>query len=629
MANKKSKQAKKETNQPKRITFRPKSEAKRPPKEVELHEVEAEMVEEVAEDMPAPAPVSVPELVEGRAVAIGAGQTPVFAALRWDGDERQILVAERGLIWLPAGEDQFRRLLRLMSLLSDAFELPSQLTLRHHAAGDVLIGLTPRLEGQEWLSHFYDQVDTISRMVQAELYIGQENTFVRYRDGYAPRGYDIPAFTNGDHSEQLHLIGRFVSHHWAIEGLYEQSLADFCLQIAPSWQAVTAIESECYLLAPAPLYALLARYLRRHQLAYRLAHLAHGDDKLMLFAVQPFDTSASSAHRRLRASPPTPQPQIPHFILHYLASLSRVVLLTAVQSDPLTVPEPVEGSSGGAGPKILLQWQYKYPLHLPHVAAAFDEKQWLLFMASHYPNLCLNVAPNFIAGQELTQIEPKFAHHPLRFPPPSTSRLQLPVHLRPRGGPIPPVSALLLNKQELAWLPPLLYRLPAGTFSQYQLYQSQERAILLSTQQALEGIPFGTPFHRLSNSQLFIPQQQRLVPALPLHLLYDTLNIQPDSYTFLTLEKRLDIPTKHFAPLSRRLIASPSQKPQLLRVRAKSSWPPLRWEAPTTEASDAQASAKKERSLFDRLLGREEQRPNPPKTPQPSASAHWSQVKVW
>jgi len=518
---------------------------------------------------PPPAPVKAKPAPERprpawKAVPSPAGQAPSFPGLH--PDERNILVAPQGIIWLEAPQQgaplgQFNRLVRLMGFLSQAVSLPGQVRLlRHGEAGGILLYLSPAQTTAPSLSVFYDAASAAARLVDGRLYIGQGNAFVQYRDDGAPRGYDVPAFKVHDDKKELLLVAHWGSRILTPSDLAEVSLAEFCLQVVPLLDVTGAPPEEVYALIPPSLYPALARYFRAHHLRYSLARLQSHVGEIILFEISP------------RQDAPAGQ-AVPSFVLDYLARLPRVALLVQVHQ--------------AGNQRILLQWRHRYPLHIPHVAAAFAPDDLVLLVTDHYPNLRVNPAPQFFNGDQLMDVhapQPSTLNLKPR-PAADTPALRLPVLLLPDNGPTPPIAALILATEELIWLRQLLYRLPGEAFSAYSLCQGQEGAVLVGGTKPIEGIPFGLPLRRLGDTELFIPLRSHFVPNLPWEVLRHTLEIQDSVYTFLTADYRLDLPVAVFSPLSRALAADPNRPRVKFNLRTGVSLPDVRWtqQAPPVE----------------------------------------------
>ncbi len=94
-----------------------------------------------------------------------------------------------------AGRGMFNRLGRLMSFLSQAMALAGRVrVMRRGEEGDILVFLTPDQGKETGLSAIYEAAAAAARLADGRLFIGEGNTFIQYRDGRAPRGYDAPDF---------------------------------------------------------------------------------------------------------------------------------------------------------------------------------------------------------------------------------------------------------------------------------------------------------------------------------------------------------------------------------------------------------------------------------------------------
>jgi hypothetical protein len=538
-----------------------------------------------------------------RAAPSSAGQAPALAGLR--PDERNILVAPQGVIWLPAPPraepaDNFNRLQKLLAALSQAVALAGQVrALRQPKTGDALINLSPARADAPDLSVFYDAAAAAARLAEATLYIGQGNAFVRYRDNKAPRGYDVPGFKAAGDQKKLLLIAPAAALTVDASAFAEAPLAELCLQIAPRPGTVRAAPDLAYVLAPPPLYPVLARYFRAHHLRYSLARLPAPPEELILFEISP------------RPDAPAGR-TVPTFILDYVSRLPRVALLVeAHEAD---------------GRRVLLHWGYDYPLHLPHTAGLFASGDLILLVADYYPNLRINPAPQFFDGDRLAEVEVESRRAPRRpgalapLPVEAEASLKLPVALRPDDGPTPPIAALILSSEEVGWLSQLLYRLPGEAFGAYLLCQGRESAVLVGGSRPVEGIPFGLPLRRLGDTELFLPLRSRFVPDLPWTILREALAIKDNHYTFLTPDYRLDLPASAFSPLSRTLIADPNRPLINFTLRPGPGLPDLPdWKPlPTPAAPEAPSKAPKGDSLWGRITDVFGQRePPPPSEPRP------------
>lgn len=508
--------------------------------------------------MAAPADPKVPTW---QATAAAPGQTPVFPGLH--ADKRNILVAPRGVIWLSAEagsqDTLFDRLVHCLGFLSDAVVLqhaedePQVRIMQQGQNGDIFLFLLPTKTQADDLSTFYDAAATATHLSRGHFFIGTRLSFVQYRDEDAPRGYDIPGFEPHNQQKDLLLVGSWGSHQIDLSGYKESSLADMCLRIAPVPGSATMPPAIAYVLVHRSLYAILARYFRAHQLRYRLARIQIETHDHILFEIQPNPESDAAD-------------TIPVFILDYLMRMPRLALLYDISPDNNN--------------QILLQWQHRYPLHLPHICNTFTDNSLIILTNAPYSNLQLQPRPSFLDGDRLTTIHTKQANqYPLTAQATTElPSLQLPVLLRPAVGALPAIAAVLLTHQEVGWLRQLLYRLPGKAFHDYQLCRGDNISVLMSQSLPVEGIPFGIPLRRLADTELFLPLGSRFVPELPWPILRQALAVQDNVYTFLTESYRLDVARDDFSPLSRTLLAS--QRGLNLQLQPLDTLPPLNWTLP-------------------------------------------------
>ncbi len=496
-------------------------------------------------------------------------------------DQRHLLVAPEGVVWLaadregPPGEP-FDRLVRCLSFLSQALELPGHIRiLLQDEDGDSLLLLTPE-PGHTSLSSTYDVISAAARLVEGRLYDGRGSEFIQYRDDRAPRGYDVaegsePAAGDGE----LLLVARWGSRRLRLADFDEVTLAELVCQVAPvAPPAVLGTNErppavpleEAYALVPPALYPLLARYFRAHHLRYGVARLevpptqrqeGASDGELILLEIRPRPGALAG-------------PMIPSFVLDYLSRFPRLSLLATGHRSPRR--------------HVLVQYGRRHPFDLPHVEAAFDDDELVLLQTGAYTNLRARPAPHFFEGDRLSAVHAPQVASPERLVPRDAgelAELRLPILLRPAPGPVPPIAALVLSLRELDWLRRLLYRQPGEAFADLRALVAEDRALLVGDK-PIEGIPFGLPLRRRADSGLFLPLRSRFVPELPWALLTAALDLRDGVYTFLTNEERFDVPVADFAPLSRALVSDPSRPPVTLKVRAKVSAPELRWTPPAT-----------------------------------------------
>lgn len=525
------------------------------------------------------------------------GEKPTFPDLR--ADARHILVAPEGLIFLPQLTDQAisldDRVAKLLSNLSQQMPLAGHLSVRlMDRNSGVLVSVSPSQTEQPDLSRFYDAASVAAGLSEGVLFIGKEQTFIRYRDAEAPRGYNADAIQSPSR-DSIYLVDRKGTHTISQATLREADLSDLLLRIAPvsthSSQATTVL----FVLALPALCDILVRYFRVHYLSFKVAQILSDTGRpLSLLEVTSRPDSPSGA-------------QVPPYVISYLSGLPHTLVCTAVESN--------------TDRQLLVQWQHQYPCLIRNVREVFKPNSLIVLTAGPYfSNLLVSPIPTFFEGDQLTSIRMKYAE-PAKFTPIDNWRsrpFELPVRLLRDSGPLLSTAALILKEEEVDWVRRLLHRVPAEAFANYQLCLGQDSAVLLATSTPLESLPFGMPFRRIEDTNLFIPPRMRFTPALPWPLLANVLKINDDMYTFFSEEFRLDVPRNSFVPLSRALVAGTDPPRSSFELQAVPTLPKLKWIPPPPPEAPVKTSQKTEeqrRSWKDSAwdwLGRRTERPRHP-----------------
>jgi hypothetical protein len=535
--------------------------------------------------------VTPPPKVIARPSAVG--EQPTFPALR--PDARSILVAPEGLIWLPrASTDQSAvnvRLARLLSCLSQEIALAGQVSVRlmENDAG-ALVSLRPAKTEQLDLSRFYDTASTAAGLCGGMLFIGQDRTFIRYRDADAPRGYNADALQTPARGI-TYLVDRDGTHALSHSAMQDTDLADLLLRISPVPAHSTEAPATLFVLAQPALSYILVRYFRDHYLSFRVAQLESGTGK-----------SLSLLEVRSRPDSPTGARIMPH-VLTYLCGLPHTLVCTAVEST--------------SERRMLVQWQHKYPCLARNVIEVFKPDSLVLFTAGPYfSNMSVSPVPAFFEGDQLTSIR-MMSPQPASLKPVDdwqSRRFELPVRLVSDSGPLLPTAALVLKHEQIDWVRRLLHKLPAEAFADYTLSLGEDAAVLLATTKPLESLPFGIPFRRIEDTNLFIPIRTRFVPDLPWALLAGVLGITDEAYTFFAESFRLDVPGRSFAPISRALVAETNPPRLDFKLRTGPVLPDLKWvPPPRPEGEGRSVSATREqlRAIRENLNIFRRSRPSP------------------
>jgi hypothetical protein len=503
-------------------------------------------------------------------------QPLAFPGLRTDA--RDIVVASQGLVWIAQkAENQatsaFVRLGRFLLAASEVMPLPAHVSVRETAAGDIAVSLTPPDPEADDLSRIYDSLASAAATSGSRLYVGAPPTFIEYRDGKAPRGYDE---RNVQPTEEhaLYLVGREGTTTIARGDLTEMPLADVLLrlgpQAGPAGMPPAGIRpagerpARAFVVAARPLYGMLSRYFRDHRIVYRVGQF-HVPD---LGIVNIFEIARSEA---------APGTTVPSFVLSYLASLPRCVVLTEVEH--------------AEERRMLVQWQHRPPGIPRHIREAFPPDSLILFIAdSDYPSLRLTPAPTLFDSNHVLATEASSSHRTvalLRADEPVP--LRLPVTLVPERLANPSIAAVILTPRELRWVRGLMLRWPARLFQAYAICIGTECSVLMTESTTIELLPIGVPLRRVQDSQLFIPVDSRLSSELSADLLTRTFDLKADHLTFLTHQSRVDVPRGAFVPLSTTLFAAPERPRVALTLEPTRDLPPLAWEPP--EKPPAQAPA--------------------------------------
>ncbi len=486
---------------------------------------------------------------------------PSFPGLHTDA--RDIVVAPHGIVWLEPespGMPAFARLGRLLCTLSEVMPLARHTQVRTTQEGGLLLVLTPPDPDAADVSRVYDSVASAAALNGTTLYIGDEHLFIEYRDGRAPRGYDGQG-VQAPVENVLYFVSRESTRAIPRVDLSDLPLAEVLLRLRPQLSRSVELPAHAFVMATRPLYGLLSRYLRAHRLGYRVGQVHvpnHGTMNL-------FELS----HRQ-----DAPKATLPAFVLSYLARLPRCVVLIEVDR--------------GDGRQILVEWRHRLPGVPRHMRDVFSSDSAVLFTAHpEYPNLCLTPMPTLYEGDQLLSANAGQLPVTVLQPPRDTPvpPLHMPVTLVPEHGTSRAIAAVLLTPQELKWLRGLLLRLPGSLFDAYSICIGEELAVLMTESTPIQSLPMGVPLRRVQDSQLFIPIETRVSPDLPVDILARTFELQADRWTFVTHDRRVDLPRGAFALLSRHLFAMPDRPRVAMTLRLTPDLPTLEWQPPGSPAT--------------------------------------------
>lgn len=537
------------------------------------------------------------------------GDKPAFPGLQ--SDARGILIAPQCVAWLEHGNGKDAknlprdRVARMVACLSQETPLAGNLAVKTLPAQNLtLLMLTPPPSEAGRRAQIYDAAAAAAGLNDGLLYIGSERAFIQYRDAHAPRGYDAHEVMLPK-GEEWYFVNRSGTAVIKPAEVVEEQLPDLLLRIPAQEARKTDLPEGAFVLAPSPLYRLLARYFRNHSLAYRVGQLAAASgETLVLFEIWP--------RRDARASVP-----IPAFILSYLRSLPQCAVLIE--------------AGAHSGRRFLVEWRHQYPCALRHVSEFFPENSLLLLTSeAAYASMCLAPAPTLFEAEALTAVQAPHLTTSQWQPraDPQELPLTVPLRLSQDHGPMPRTAALILSAEETAWMRALLYRLPGEAFQGCTLCLGQKQSVLVSEEAPLPGIPFGIPLRRVLGSQLFIPLRMRFVPELPWALLAEALQLKDDVFTFITAETCLEAPRAGFMPLSKVLMAEPGRPRVQMELRPAADLPPLQWSIPAVpeksvapETSTAHAVEEKDPGLPWRFPSRKKPEKKPEQTKPEAAAA--------
>ncbi len=498
-------------------------------------------------------------------------------------DRRGIVVAAQGLIWLGESTDPddtaslSARLTRLVSVLSQGLELPGQVNIHLTPANDgAAVRLTLGQPDQLDLAQVWDMAANAADLSGGLLYIGQAPVFVQYRDGGAPYGYHVAA-KEAPQDDNFYLVDRNGTHPLPQSALKAAPLDRLVLGMGLLPAKTIEASYLAHILTTASLYPMLARYFQAHNLPFQVARFrikgaADGAGGVPPLSPSPharYETGGFVGENRplvLFELAGTDE-AIPAFVISYLQSLPRTVVLTAL--------------TRLAKRELLLEYGCALPGNADHLLAAFPDDSLILLMAADdFKNQVINPRPVFFNGDTLSQVSPRRLFQTQHRLQPNNKGLPLAVELQlvTASEPTPPTAAILLTHQELGWLNRMLFTLPAAAFANYHLATGESHAILLSRNGAVEGIPFGEPLRQMQQSRLFLPLHRQFQPKLSWAQISQALNLNQD-YTFITKNYRLDVPSEAFQPLSRALQSVANRPRARLRATPPSDLPELVWDA--------------------------------------------------
>ncbi len=302
--------------------------------------------------------------------------------------------------------------------------------------------------------------------------------------------------------------------------------------------------SSAYILFTEALLPLIARYLQRQQIRFKVSALLNqpkeGQKRLILFGPD-FEENKKT---------------LPRFVLSYLQKLPHCRLFYRLCSKSDTNQKNPKDSAG-----FLVEYGFQHPLSASEISNNLQaETLYLIFGDRQRPALIIEPAPALkndcdlskpVSGIEKPQIpfdSDETAAQPLR--------LQVKLRLIVDQKAPAPTQALYFASQELKWLETLLQHLPGPLLAHLRWAGDREHGILLLPEdETISLFPFAEPLKKVKNN-LFLPLGQSLRPQLTDPQLDSTLALMPEKLTFLTRNLRFDIAKKDFRPLDKMITAS-------------------------------------------------------------------------
>ncbi|MBN2332412.1 MAG: hypothetical protein JXO49_12560 [Deltaproteobacteria bacterium] len=478
-------------------------------------------------------------------------------------DQRHILVGHEGLITLcspEAGGDEVvdPRLLSLLTTISEEVPLAGRVTVMRllHRRGYLVRVSTP---DREWsgFSRFFDWLAAAAAHSNGRLYVGQEQHFICYRDRQAPRGYDTVAGPVA--LETLMLADETGQYHIPARELAPLPLDELLLHCVPVADSQPVALGESFVLAPQAYYRLLARYCRRHRLAYRLARFT--DQQGARQVVFHLEDGRQEDETKI----------LPANVIAYLSSLPFCQVLRL--------------AAGGGSRKLLVPWNQALPGNAEHLLGVFPADCLVIVPGGQEAaSRCIVPAPPFFAGDDLLVRGLSAAVTDAALPITAQDlQLEIPLLLVPDLGTHHSPAAIVLDAEEMAWVRRLLYRLPPMVFDDLRLFYGVDHGVLLGDGRSLVAVPFGIPLRRVRESNLYIPLAEKLVPELSWSVLAEVLDLKDQVVTLLTGAQCFEVPEDAFFPLSRFLVADIGRPSVRLALRPAAALPPLTWTMPPGE----------------------------------------------
>jgi len=479
-------------------------------------------------------------------------QAPEFDSLSID--DRKILVASQGMVWINFSEksqSSIDGVTVFLSHLSQEIILEKYISIfQIDANNGFLISIQLNQSSQKNASQFFDKIASVTNLGGHQLYIGQNTVFVRYRDSFAPQGYDVSI--DSMNNKEIHLVDRDTTYCLPEKYLSQKSLSEILINLPLYPDYSSSLPKMAYALVAFPLYRVLSQYFHNHQLDCHMAHIQCKNDGIhdyVLFELVPKNKQV-----------------IPSYILSYIDSLPECVVLI----------KPDHGKAQG----FLIEWKTKHPCKILNIESAFPQNSLIIMSLDNaIQNMCIHPYPSFFPSNDIlkgTSKERTKAKLAVSSDPNKLS-LSIPVKLVYDHSHVWKNSAVIFQGLDRKWLKSMFYWLPTSIFKKYKIFTGEKHIVLMAETSDIEHIPFGIQFRRIQDSSLFIPLKTRFSPDLPWSMLSKALKLKKENYTFLTAKYRIELPFNHFVPLSRSLHSGSKRPGTQMKLIQPSKLPKLDW----------------------------------------------------
>ncbi|MBN2809409.1 MAG: hypothetical protein JXR80_07950 [Deltaproteobacteria bacterium] len=298
--------------------------------------------------------------------------------------------------------------------------------------------------------------------------------------------------------------------------------------------------NSAFLLCPEALLPLLARYLRRQQISFRISAPLAQQKRLLFFTQDRNDQKKS----------------LPRFVLSYLQELSRCRLFYRC----LPAADVSWGENSEAA-VFLVEYGFQHPLPADEIADHLPGNSlYCLYGDPLIPALIIEPTPPFKNDCELTKSQAEIEQSQYSLPflkaTAPTPILQLKLRLVDDSRQLGSTRALYLKDKEIKWLETLYQRLPGPLLARLLWAGNREHGLILVPEgENLALLPFAEPLKKFED-KLYLPLSQSFSPQLDKTQLENVLGLHPDRLTFITQKWRFDIAEKDFQPLAQMIMTT-------------------------------------------------------------------------